>query len=124
MPELDRRKERALKKLREACLNLMLEIGYDRISVRGLARRANVGSSTFYRHFQDKDDLLTRVSLEFMQHFKDALAPAQSPRHEAVLLFRYARQNPRDFLLYASLPPGSQAHQATRLMLADMVRAR
>lgn len=102
----------------------MLEVGYDRISVRGLTRRAGVGSSTFYRHFQDKADLLTRVSLDAMQAFKDALAPAQSPREEAVLLFHYARQHPRGFLLYANLPPGSQAHQATRLMLADMVRER
>lgn len=124
MPKPDRRKERTLVKLTEACIDLMLEVGYDRISVRGLTRRAGVGSSTFYRHFQDKDDFLTRVSLDAMQAFKDALAPAQSPRDEAVLLFRYARQNPRIFQLYASLPPGSQAHQATRLVLADMVRER
>lgn len=124
MPKLDRRKERTLKKLTEACIDLMLDIGYDRISVRSLVRRAGVGSSTFYRHFQDKDDLLTRVSLGAMQAFRDALTPAQSPRDEAVLLFRYARQNPKVFLLYARLPPGSQAHQATRLMLADMVRER
>ena len=124
MTKLDKRKERTLNKLTEACIDLMLEIGYDRISVRSLARRAGVGSSTFYRHYQDKDDLLTRVSLEAMQNFKDALAPAQSPRDEAALLFRYARQNPKIFLLYASLPPGSRAHQATRLVLADMVRER
>ena len=124
MTKLDKRKERTLNKLTEACIDLMLEIGYDRISVRSLARRAGVGSSTFYRHYQDKDDLLTRVSLEAMQNFKDALAPAQSPRDEAALLFRYARQNPKIFLLYASLPHGSRAHQATRIVLADMVRER
>ena len=122
MPKLDRRMERTLKKLTEACIDLMLEIGYDRISVRGLARRAGVGFSTFYRYFQDKDDLLTRVSLDAMQTFRDALAPAQSPRDEAVRLFRYARQNPRAILLYASLPPGSRAGQAARQVLADMVR--
>lgn len=34
MAKLDRRKDRTLKKLMEACINLMLEIGYDLISVR------------------------------------------------------------------------------------------
>ena len=82
MRKLDRRMQRTRTKLTEACTDLMLEIGYDRITVRGLTRRADVGSSTFYRHFQDKADLLTRVSLDFMQRFKDALAPAQSPRDE------------------------------------------
>ena len=124
MPKLDRRKERTLKKLTEACINLMLEIGYDRISVRGLARRAGVGSSTFYRHFQDKDDLLLRVSLDAIQGVRDAVAPAQSPREEAVLLFRHVRQNPRVFLLYAALPADCQARRAVRLVLADMVRER
>lgn len=124
MPKRDRRKERTLKKLTEACISLMLEVGYDRISVQGLARRAGVGSSTFYRHFQDKDEFLTRVSLDAMQGVRDALAPAQSPREEAVLLFRYARQNPRIFLLYAALPLDSQARKAVRCVLADMVRER
>lgn len=124
MRKPDRRKKRTREKLTEACIDMMLEIVYDRITVRGLTRRAGVGSSTFYRHFQDKDDLLTLVSLDAAQGIRDAVAPAQSPREEAVLLFRYARQNPRVFLLYASLPPGGQAHQVTRLLLADMVRER
>ena len=124
MPKPDGRKARTLKKLKEACIDLMLEIGYDRMSVRCLARRAGVGSSTFYRHFQDKDDLLTRASLDAVQGIRDAVAPAQSTREEAVLLFRYARQNPKTILLYGSLPPDSRARQATRLVLADMVRER
>lgn len=33
-------------------------------------------------------------------------------------------RNPRVFLLYASLPPDSQARKAVRLGLADMVRER
>ena len=82
MRKLDRRMERTRTELTEACIDLMLEIGYARISVRGLSRRADVGSSTFYRHFQDKADLLTRLSLDLMQRFKDALALAQSPRDE------------------------------------------
>ncbi len=124
MPKLDRRKERTLKKLTEACIDMMLEIGYDRITVRSLARRAGVGSSTFYRHFTDKDDLLTRVSQEAMQAFRDALAPAQSPREEAALLFAYARRNPKIIYLYASLPPETRAGQVARQALADMVRER
>lgn len=121
MPKLDRRKERTLQKLTEACIDLALEIGYDRVSVRDLVRRASVGSSTFYRHFEDKDDLLTRVSLEAIQAIRDAVAPAQSPREEAALLFRYARRNPKVILLYARLPPDNRARQATRRVLADMV---
>ena len=98
MPKLDRRKVRTLKKLTEACIDMMLEIGYDRITVRSLARRAGVGSSTFYRHFTDKDDLLTRVSQEAMQAFRDALAPAQSPREGSGAVIRLRSPEPENHL--------------------------
>ena len=111
-------------KLAEACIGLMLDVGYERISVRGLARRAGVGSSTFYRHFQDKDDLLLGVVLDEMQRFKDALAPARSPREEAALLFSYARRNPKVIRFYASLPHGSRAQKAAKQELANMVQER
>lgn len=102
----------------------MLEVGYSRISVRGLVKRAGVGSSTFYRYFHDKDDLLTYVTRNALNEFRNSVAPAQSPREEAVLLFRFAKQNPRTIRLYASLPPNSRARDAATQVLADMVRER
>jgi AcrR family transcriptional regulator len=44
--------------LREALVALMREKNYDSIVVKEILDRANVGRSTFYTHFRDKDDLL------------------------------------------------------------------
>ena len=55
----DRRIQRTRALLHEALGSLIREKAYDRISVADILSRAKVSRSTFYVHFQDKDDLLT-----------------------------------------------------------------
>lgn len=38
---------------------LVLERGYEAVSIKDIVERADVGRSTFYAHFSSKDDLLT-----------------------------------------------------------------
>jgi AcrR family transcriptional regulator len=57
-PGMDRRTLRTRQALHQALIRLVLERGYDPITVADIADAANVGRSTFYAHFTDKDDLL------------------------------------------------------------------
>jgi AcrR family transcriptional regulator len=54
----DRRVRRTQDLLRRALLSLIQEKGYDRITVQDILDRADIGRSTFYAHYRDKDDLL------------------------------------------------------------------
>jgi len=54
----DRRVERTQQALRGALFELILERGFDAVTVSDITARANVGRSTFYAHFADKEDLL------------------------------------------------------------------
>ena len=54
----DRRVRKTRHVLREALASLIAEKPYDSIVIKEILERANVGRSTFYTHFQDKDDLL------------------------------------------------------------------
>ena len=53
----DRRSQRTRQLLSEALVELIREKGYDSITVSDIIQRANVGRSTFYAHYRDKDDL-------------------------------------------------------------------
>ena len=53
-------------------MELTLERGYDRVTVQDILDKADVGRSTFYAHYRDKDDLLVS---EF-----EALHPSLSVR--------------------------------------------
>lgn len=54
---LDRRVQRTRKILQDALIELILEKGFDKVTVQDVIERANVGRSTFYSHFKDTEDL-------------------------------------------------------------------
>jgi AcrR family transcriptional regulator len=53
----DRRSQRTRLLLGAAFVELLREKGYSAITVSDIIERANVGRSTFYSHYRDKDDL-------------------------------------------------------------------
>lgn len=57
----DRRIARTRRALKEALAALVLERGYEGVTVQDIIDRADVGRSTFYAHYTDKDELLLAV---------------------------------------------------------------
>jgi AcrR family transcriptional regulator len=56
--KLDRRIQKTRKLLVDSLLDLILEKGYDDVTIQDIIDRANVGRSTFYAHFENKEQLL------------------------------------------------------------------
>jgi AcrR family transcriptional regulator len=54
----DRRVSRTRRQLREALMSLILEKGYDAVTVEDITSRADLGRTTFYLHYRDKEELL------------------------------------------------------------------
>ena len=54
----DRRVQRTHNALRDALISLLLERSWDDINIQILCERADIGRSTFYLHFQNKEELL------------------------------------------------------------------
>jgi AcrR family transcriptional regulator len=54
----DRRITRTRFALKQALTELVAEKGYDAVTVEDITSRANLGRTTFYLHYQDKEDLL------------------------------------------------------------------
>ena len=77
----DRRSQRTRALLGDALVALMMEKRYDDITIQDLLDRANVGRTTFYAHFHDKDDLLQsgfeRVVAQLGQGTVDTRASAE-----------------------------------------------
>lgn len=54
----DRRIQRTRNALRQAMMALLIERGWDDLNVLDICERANIGRSTFYLHYQNKEELL------------------------------------------------------------------
>lgn len=65
----DRRVNRTRRLLQQAFIELLRERGYDRITVRDIVDRANVGRSTFYQHYKSKDELFIACHESFADSF-------------------------------------------------------
>lgn len=97
----DRRSQRTRQLLGDALVQLIREKDYGAITVSDIIERANVGRSTFYAHYQDKDSLFTdqldRV-IEVLSHH----IPKQEemPFFPSLGLFRHVGE---EFELYKSL---------------------
>jgi len=63
----DRRVQRTRQLLRDALIALMLEKGYDAVTIQDITDRANLGRATFYLHYKDKDELLLSLMDEMQQ---------------------------------------------------------
>lgn len=72
---IDRRVERTRGLLHDALIALIPERGYAAITVEEICRKANIGRSTFYAHYADKD-ALRRATMQAHLH---ALARRRGP---------------------------------------------
>jgi AcrR family transcriptional regulator len=73
--QTDPRVRRTHQLLKEALIELAAERGFDAITVGDLAKRATVNRATFYRHYQDKYDLLEQIFQDSISQFASDLGP-------------------------------------------------
>ena len=106
---LDRRSRRTRHALQAALISLILEKGYDSVTIEEITERADLGRTTFYLHFRDKEELLMHaidnICDDFIQQHEALLAlvdSSKTARHalhgntdERILyhIFAHAREN-------------------------------
>jgi AcrR family transcriptional regulator len=115
----DRRAQRTRAQLLTAFGELVLARGYDALTVRDIIAHANVGRSTFYEHFENKDDILRRSLRPVFGVLADAVGTTQ-PRGELEDILMHFRQNAR---LTRALLQGA-THYLMSQILAELIEER
>ncbi len=105
-------RERRHQQTREAILDaaqvMILERGFDRLSLRGVARAADYSPAGLYEYFANKEAILEALSVrgmsKFYQHLEQASQPHEGHRlvEMGLAYIHFARENPEDFMLLFS----------------------
>ncbi|MBZ0279264.1 MAG: TetR/AcrR family transcriptional regulator [Anaerolineae bacterium] len=102
----ERRKQRTRDQLKQAAITLILEKGFDEVSVQDITDSADLGRGTFYVHFNDKEDIVWTAVREGFDVLDQDIRQnyyghEQSPRLEYLvwlLKFEYAAEH-RDLFM-------------------------
>lgn len=97
----DRRTIRTKRLLREALMSLILAKGYDEVTIEDITQQADLGRTTFYLHYRDKEELLVETIEAVAKELKEEILSsvmadwslkegAQAP---ILPVFRHAAQN-------------------------------
>jgi AcrR family transcriptional regulator len=121
----DRRVSRSRRALKEALTDLILERGYEAVTVQDVIDRADVGRSTFYAHFLDKDDLLMAIlaDLEIPAPDHTTWTPDDPAFGWTLELFRHFGSGRRLYKAVAGSQSGPLARRETIRRLEDLARA-
>lgn len=76
----DRRVIKSEKSIQSAFSEMLMEIGFDAITVKDIAERADISRKTFYLHYVDKYDLFNAIVTEQLEGLR-SLCECQ-PRRE------------------------------------------
>ena len=125
----DRRVRRTRKLLHDAFISLVIEKGYERITIQDILDRADVGRSTFYVHYRDKEALLTASFDEMRGQLERELAdiPAAGALDvtlPAALLFEHAYRNQRVYRAMCGRAGGAFVQRYLRRLIGDLLRKR
>lgn len=123
----DRRSQRTQRLLHDALMSLLLERRYDDITVQDLLDRADVGRSTFYTHYWDKDDLLASEverMLDAMDRQMVTSAQGEADLLPVVGLFRHVEDFYAAYLALGRSQEIGIALGAMRKRLCEVVQRR
>ncbi len=100
--QTDLRIRRTHKFLQEAMIELITEKGFEAITVGDIAERAMINRATFYRHYQDKYDLVARIFeetttqlVENMKPFHKDISDTENPPEIWIQLFEHVAEHAR-----------------------------
>jgi len=95
--------------LQEAMIDLITEQGFESITVGDIAERAMINRATFYRHYQDKYDLVAKIFENTATHLVEQMQPMRkdgqqkSPEHPPEIWIQFFEHVAEHARLYRAM---------------------
>ncbi|HTK10098.1 MAG TPA: TetR/AcrR family transcriptional regulator [Ktedonobacteraceae bacterium] len=121
---VDRRIQRTRQLLREALFELIIERGYEKIAIADITERANIGRTTFYLHYQEKEELLKASLKTLMRELQLDVEPSAEeicPFYiRCIRIFQHVAQRRRLYLALLSETGSLNVGNVMRMYFAEL----
>jgi AcrR family transcriptional regulator len=121
MEKTDRRVRKTRQQLGDALVALILEKGYDAITIQDITDRADVAHATFYRHYRDKDELLAQKLNEVIREIEALTYKSSLQDAEGYLIFKHAQENSALYRILLSSPGTTRVRKRIQETIAANV---
>ena len=71
--ELDRRQRKTRTAILDACISLIQEKDFQKITVHEIVKEADINRGTFYLHFEDKYDMMNSFENEMIEKIEKVI---------------------------------------------------
>ncbi len=92
------------KQLKESLFTLIKEKGFDKITVRDLTTHADICRSTFYAHYEDKFELMSKIENNILDNFQKLIYTIKqdynNPENISENIYTYIYDNKYFFELF------------------------
>lgn len=123
----DRRVQNTRRLFREALITLLQENRYSTISIEDLADQANLGRTTFYLHYKDKDTLLDECLESVLLKLAEKLSSIPTTYWVSKdpwliqILYEFASENEKFFKVILRDPCGFIFIQRLQKIVVDLL---
>ncbi len=124
----DKRVRRTQQALQSALLELMVERGYERLSVQQILDRADVGRATFYLHYRSKEDLLRSSLNRLRDHLTNDWQSASTNKERSSIplgfslaFFQHIDSHRKLYRAIVGRESGAIVDKQMRRLLAELV---
>jgi AcrR family transcriptional regulator len=97
----------------EVSKEILIEDGFSKMSMRKIAKRADITATSIYLHFKNKDDLLLALIEESIENLKKALMDVIDPSKDLIrqledlanIYVKYALEHPQEYQIIYMVRP-------------------
>lgn len=116
----DRRSQKTYHLVNSALMALLLEKRYDAITVQDILDRADIGRSTFYTHYYDKEDVLESVTEQMLNTFSQQIQQTGAGYEllPSLELFRHTQQMHQHFQVLLKGQSGEMLMKTAQALLS------
>ena len=111
---MDRRQQKTRTAIFNAFETLLTQKNYNKITVREIIDTANVGRTTFYDHFETKDELLKELCEHLFHHVFSSHSSAENPHN-----FPLTEGDPKGIITHILCHLKDNGHSLARLIAGE-----